>query len=135
MTRLCLQLRTAIQLFQTKNGKYGTGVVIIRDTDPTRNFVGIIRVQVKPKDAVATPMVSAKQSSTVALKADGTVWTWGENTYGELGINDKTVTQSGAPVQVVLDNGSPLEDVIDISANIYAAYALTRDGSVYDMGT
>ena len=106
-----------------QNGKYGTGVVIIRDTDPTRNFVGIIRVQVKPKDAVATPMVSAKQSSTVALKADGTVWTWGENTYGELGINDKTVTQSGAPVQVVLDNGSPLEDVIDISANIYAAYA------------
>ena len=32
-----------------QNGKYGTGVVIIRDTDPTRNFVGILGVQVKPR--------------------------------------------------------------------------------------
>ena len=86
------------------------------------------------KTSVAYPQVAAGTDFTVALKADGTVWTWGENTYGELGINDKTVTQSGTPVQVVLDNGSPLEDVIDISANIYAAYALTRDGSIYAWG-
>ncbi len=82
-----------------QNGKYGTGVVIIRDTDPTRNFVGIIRVQVKPKDAVATPG-SAKQSSTVALKADGTVWTWGYNVAGQLGNN--STADSLIPVQVLV---------------------------------
>ena len=99
----------------------------------------LIEVNVLPADyqsavdngTAVFPKIDAGDYFSIALKADGTVWTWGENTYGELGINDKTVTQSGAPVQVVLDNGSPLEDVIDISANIYAAYALTRDGSVY----
>ena len=111
-----------------QNGKYGTGVVIIRDTDPTRNFVGIIRVQVKPKDAVATPMVSAKQSSTVALKADGTVWTWGQNTYGQLGngVSNGTV--------VYPEKIDSLSNIIKIAAAGQTAVALKTDGTVWTWG-
>ena len=124
-----------------QNGKYGTGVVIIRDTDPTRNFVGIIRVQVKPKDAVATPMVSAKQSSTVALKADGTVWTWGYNVAGQLGNN--STADSLIPVQVLggATGNQYLTNVVQVAAggtfdggNRYYALALRENGTVWAWG-
>ena len=120
----------------------GVGKANIVVADKDTSLYALIEVNVLPADyqsavdngTAVFPKIDAGDYFSIALKADGTVWTWGENTYGELGINDKTVTQSGAPVQVVLDNGSPLEDVIDISANIYAAYALTRDGSIYAWG-
>ena len=35
---------------------------------------------------------------TVALKSDGTLWTWGYNRYGQLG--DGTTTQSNSPEQI-----------------------------------
>ena len=31
-----------------------------------------------------------------ALKADGTVWTWGQNNYGQLGINVGDTTANNA---------------------------------------
>jgi len=36
---------------------------------------------------------------TAAVKADGTLWTWGQNTSGQLG--DNTLTNKSSPVQVV----------------------------------
>ena len=32
----------------------------------------------------------AKSDSTAAIKTDGTLWTWGRNSYGQLGVNDAT---------------------------------------------
>ena len=43
-------------------------------------------------------MLTAGTNFHAALKADGTVWTWGDNTYGQLGNN--SVTPSSMPVQV-----------------------------------
>jgi alpha-tubulin suppressor-like RCC1 family protein len=37
---------------------------------------------------------------TVAIKTDGTLWTWGRNSYGELGINN--TTQKSTPVTTIL---------------------------------
>ena len=36
-----------------------------------------------------------------AIKTDGTAWTWGENTMGQLGQNDRTSRSS--PVQIGSD--------------------------------
>jgi alpha-tubulin suppressor-like RCC1 family protein len=54
---------------------------------------------------------------TIALKSDGTVWTCGDNTYGQLG--DGTTTQSLTPVQV-----SGLKDVTEIAGGAYQTIAL-----------
>jgi len=42
--------------------------------------------------------VAAGVLHSLALKADGTVWAWGENSSGQLGTG--TTTDSTAPVQV-----------------------------------
>ncbi len=34
--------------------------------------------------------VSNGDSSCTAIKTDGTLWTWGRNAYGQVGINDTT---------------------------------------------
>jgi len=38
---------------------------------------------------------------TCALKRDGTVWCWGSNLYGQLGIGEYTLANKPTPVQVV----------------------------------
>ena len=49
--------------------------------------------------ASTTPQISAGFSHTLALKSDGTVWAWGNNTSGELG-NGSSGDKSFLPVKV-----------------------------------
>jgi alpha-tubulin suppressor-like RCC1 family protein len=43
--------------------------------------------------------VSCGNFHTAAIKTDGTLWTWGDNTYGQLG--DNTIVRKSSPVQTV----------------------------------
>jgi len=64
---------------------------------------------------------------SIALKYDGTVWTWGSNLYGELG--NGTYEPSNIPVQVL-----NLTDIIDVSAGGHHCLALKDDGTVWAWG-
>ncbi|MGZ4033504.1 MAG: RCC1 domain-containing protein, partial [Bacteroidia bacterium] len=65
---------------------------------------------------------------SLALKNDGTVWAWGDNTYGQLG--NGTYTNSNVPVQVV-----GLTGVIAIAGGSPWNYlALKNDGTVWGWG-
>ena len=69
----------------------------------------------------------------VALRNDGTVWTWGSNTYGQLG-NGSSVN-SMLPVQVKsADGNSFLADIVQISAGYVHSMALKKDGTVLAWG-
>ena len=73
--------------------------------------------------------VSAGSYHCLALKSDGTVWAWGDNSKGELGINTST-SSSKTPVQV----GS-LSNVTAIAAgDNYFSLALKSDGTVWAWG-
>ncbi|MHC4717972.1 MAG: RCC1 domain-containing protein, partial [Planctomycetota bacterium] len=77
--------------------------------------------------------ISAGVWHTVALKADGTVWAWGENVYGQLG--DGGTTRSSTPVQVVGPGGSGfLTGVTAIDAGGTHTVALKDDGTVWAWG-
>jgi len=82
--------------------------------------------------------VAAGWSHSVALKGDGTVWTWGGNLFGALG--DGTSANSPRPVQVVApDEEFPereyLEDIVAIAAGGYCTnLALRADGTVFAWG-
>ena len=43
--------------------------------------------------------VSASRFNTAAIKTDGTLWLWGDNTYGQLG--DNTIVKRSSPVQTI----------------------------------
>ncbi len=83
------------------------------------------------KDIVS---VSAGDSHSLALASDGTVWAWGDNTYGQLG--DGTYTFSSTPVQVVgIDGSGFLNDIVAISAGWNHNLAVSSEGNVFAWGT
>jgi alpha-tubulin suppressor-like RCC1 family protein len=73
--------------------------------------------------------VSATSDSyhTTAIKTDGTLWTWGYNFYGQLGLGN--TTNYSSPKQVgALTNWSK------ISAGSYHTAAIKTDGTIWSWG-
>lgn len=75
--------------------------------------------------------VSAGTEFSMALKADGTVWTWGRSDFGQLG--------DGVPGNVELYRATPVQvkgltNVTAISAGRWYALALRDDGTVLAWG-
>jgi alpha-tubulin suppressor-like RCC1 family protein len=63
----------------------------------------------------------------LAVRSDGSLWTWGANGYGRLG--DGTTTNRASPVQVL-----GLSGVVSISGGWQHSLALTQDGSSWAWG-
>jgi alpha-tubulin suppressor-like RCC1 family protein len=76
--------------------------------------------------------ISACGYLALALKTDGTVWAWGTNQSGALGIGvDASVTpHSAVPVQVT---GLPV--IRKIAAGANAGFAISNDGAAYSWGS
>lgn len=101
------------------------------------NFNGQIGVNSTTVDYYTKPQKVPGLSSVIdmaigtnfmlALKSDGTVWAWGKNKSGQLGLGDKT--QRKAPTQI-----ASLSNVIGIAAGDIHSVALKRDGTVWAWG-
>lgn len=77
--------------------------------------------------------VAAGDAYALALKSDGTVWSWGYNGEGELG--DGTIVSESTPIQVHGVGGVGfLTDIVSIQAGYYSSYALKSDGTVWAWG-
>lgn len=70
--------------------------------------------------------------SSYALAADGTVWAWGQNTYGQL--SDGTIADKEYAVKVKEVSGSNLSRVVQIAAGNYHFLALTETAEVWSAG-
>ena len=69
----------------------------------------------------------AGRTHSLAVKTDGTLWAWGNNSYGQLGTND--LTHRSSPVQVgTLSNWSK------ISGGLYITAAIKTDGTIWTWG-
>ncbi|WNG57907.1 hypothetical protein F0U59_26500 [Archangium gephyra] len=73
--------------------------------------------------------VTAGWGFSLALRADGTVWAWGANWSGQLGLGETSDWYVLRPVQV-----PGLVDVVAISAGGAHALALREDGTVWAWG-
>lgn len=72
--------------------------------------------------------IATGSSFGVGLRPDGTVWTWGEEIYGELG--DGVANQvRWTPAQI-----PGLTGVVEIAASSRSGYAVRSDGSVWAWG-
>ncbi len=65
---------------------------------------------------------------TLALKKDGTLWTWGQNNFGQLGLGF-TNNYVDTPTQVGTAN-----DWVDIASGSYHSMALKADGTLWSWG-
>ncbi|GIW24525.1 RCC1 domain-containing protein [Meiothermus sp.] len=65
---------------------------------------------------------------SAAVKPNGEVWSWGDNTYGQLG-RITTGTSDSTPAWV-----APTNDVVSLSLGEYHALALLQDGGVRAVG-
>ena len=73
-------------------------------------------------------------SHSLALRSDGTVWSWGLNDHGELG--DGTTLNRYSPVQVISSTSGPtyLSGVVQVAAGNYFSMALKSNGTVWCWG-
>jgi alpha-tubulin suppressor-like RCC1 family protein len=76
--------------------------------------------------------MAAGASHSLAVRDDGTVWTWGANFNGKLG--DGTFTNRNAAVRVETAAGVPLDGIVAVAAGSLHSVALRNDGTVWAWG-
>ena len=112
------------------NGSLGNGsLTYVHQPYPTQ-VVGL------GGDGYLTGVVAIAAGSgwTIALKSDGTVWTWGGNSYGSLG--DGTTLNRPYPVQVLGLGGSGfLTNIVAIDGGQIHSLALNSDGTIWGWGS
>jgi alpha-tubulin suppressor-like RCC1 family protein len=77
--------------------------------------------------ALPTRSTAAGFNFGLAVKADGTLWAWGNNSYGQLGNGGTTASLS--PRQIGTDH-----DWVQVAAGAYHSLALKADGTLWAWG-
>ena len=87
-------------------------------------------VQIGLPGTVKSVAISAGTDHVLAVGSDGNVYAWGNNTYGQLGIDNGGLTVSAPTLVETLKN----KNVISVSAGRYFSLVLTEGGQVYSFG-
>ena len=103
-----------------QSGQLGVGSFVLSDSS--------LPVRVEGLESVVA--VAAGLRHVLALKSDGTVWTWGTNESGSLGINSSNPGARTAPVQV-----QGLSGIVAIFAGFNVSGAVKNDGTVFMWGS
>lgn len=74
-------------------------------------------------------LLSAGSTHSLALSSDGTVWTWGGNSSGQLGNGDNSGSKVGVPTSV-----KGLKNVVAVSGGWVHSLALDVDGGLWSWG-
>ena len=130
---------TVARIVPNQNEAYGETTLMLRDDNSDISFIFKVRVMPTQEEKYGTdikyaaPKVVNGESHVVALKTNGTVWTWGRGTNNQLG--DGSNSNDNYPLQVLGVNGSGfLEKIVDIAAGTNFSVALDADGNVYTWG-
>ena len=106
------------------------GINFIKNLKNALNPISSIDVSSKSNEILKNQIANAKivggANHFAALTADGKVYSWGYNGYGNLGTGN--TTNYSTPVYSNIDN------VIDVVAGYYYTAALKKDGTVWMTG-
>ena len=125
--------------------EYGENITVDEDGNIVANALGTAKVKITDIDNnystyiiidviedITNTQLESGIDFTIALKGNGTVWSYGNNANGALGIGDNT--NSNKPVQVMTEEKLVLENIVDIGAGTTGAIAVNKDGEVYTWG-
>ena len=111
------------QLGDNTNGNERTTPVYVAGPTGSGHLVGIVAIAA---NAIGT--------TSFALKSDGTVWAWGANNAGQLGVNNADV-DTKLPVEVHgPSNVGHLTNIVAIAVGAEHAVTLKSDGTVWTWG-
>ncbi|WP_405007748.1 hypothetical protein OHV13_30040 [Kitasatospora purpeofusca] len=124
---------TAFTWGSNVEGQLGDGTTVEQSTSPTP-VCGAAPCTDPLQGVIA---VSGGGGHSVALRSDGTVVTWGDNTHGQLG--DGTTTNSTTPVRVcavgqIAPCSAFLDDIVAVAAGAAHTTALRAGGTVVTWG-
>ena len=106
-------------------GQNGLGTLGVNDTTnrntPVTTFAG----------GTNWKQVSCGLEHTSAIKTDGTLWTWGYNTYGQLGVNNAGVTTNRTTPVTTFAGGTNWKQVSCLGRHISA---IKTDGTLWSWG-
>jgi len=105
------------------------GITMLKITDTTNNLVTYSYINVT---SGTESKVFTGSNHTITLKQNGTVWSFGQNTNGQLG--DGTLVNKNIPVQVLKQDKTPLENIVDIYAIGNTNICLDSTGNIYTWG-
>ncbi len=77
--------------------------------------------------------LSCGNKHSLALKADGTLWGWGDNGSGQLGLGETGATIFWEPTRLLTDDWS-VEHWYAVSTSDYSSYAIALDGTLWACG-
>lgn len=80
-----------------------------------------------PMSAQCWVKISAGSGHTAGIKADGTLWVWGINTFGQLG--DGTLVKKNTPKQV-----GTASNWLEVTAGYDQTFAIKTDGTLWAWG-
>jgi len=86
--------------------------------------------QIEGVDDISFTNISAGDGFSVAVSSEGTVYTWGSNTKGQLGRETTEEKEQILPTKVSIPT-----PIIDISTGRAFSFAVGKDGSVYSWGS
>ena len=110
-------------------------------------FVTNIEQGTDENPSIVAPMTASGRAHTIVLKQDGSVWAFGSNTYGQLGIGTVDNVIQNVPQRLTFfddlrkveesSDGTLIstgENVVKVYAREYHSVALTDKGNVYTWG-
>lgn len=105
-------------------GKLGQGT--------TTNYESLVPTKVAALDGVAIETIYMANGASYAISRDGVLYSWGQNTNGQLG--NGSLTNTGTPMAISASAFGG-EAVAAVSSGTSFTLVLTRGGEVYAMGS
>ena len=127
------EVKAGYTAYNIEGIKDGTTNLILTESKTSSN--GIVQVEVLPEaNTKISPEVKTVANHTVTLKTNGTVWTYGNNEFGQLGTGN--VRTYDEPQKVIFgqdENGDEVK-IKQIAVGEYHSVALDTNGNVWTWG-
>jgi len=108
----------------------GTATIRVASSNGrTAECVVTVLEELPPVDTAGFSTFSVGLYHSLAIKEDGSLWAWGSNLYGQLGLGDDDNGERNIPTQVGTDY-----DWVSVSATWNSSLALKEDGSLWGWG-